>query len=162
MENNNSIFIHALSQRCGHNFLAQLIQSQLKVEVFVHKNHEVIIPQLLASKMDQLENSKRFVRNKKAKIKEVSKTASNYITSKEPHIYKTSRLKSEYEVDLFPNIKHLILVRHPQDLFVSYEKSVYYFRTMTTKNRIKKLFRPLYSYYVLNVWAKDLSDSIQL
>lgn len=156
-----NIFIHAISQRCGHNYLARLIQSQTDFQVFIHKNHEVILPETLAKEMEKLKTGSGFIRNKKAKIKELELAANAYINQKKNTIFKTSMLTSKFEIDLFPDVKHIILIRNPQDLFVSYEKSIYNFRIKTLKNSIKKLFRPFYSYYVLRTWTKHINKSIK-
>jgi len=157
----NIIFIHAISQRCGHNYLAKLIQSQTNFKVLIHDNHEVIIPEVLALEMQKLEKSSKFIRNRNAKVKELKLAAQAYIKQKEYIIYKTSRLNSKFEIELFPNAKHIILIRNPKDLFVSYEKSVYNFRSKSVKNSIKKIIRPLYSYYVLLKWKRSIDASIK-
>lgn len=160
MESNKNIFIHAISQRCGHNYLTKLIQSQTKHKVLIHQTHEVIFPEIIAERMEELVNNNRFVRNKKAKIKEIQTASNTYINQRKPIIFKTSKLTSKYEIDLFPDVKHIILIRDPRDLFVSYEKSIYNFRVKTFKNKIKKLLRPIYSYYVLIKWSKMVERAI--
>jgi len=161
MDSKNNIFIHAISQRCGHNYLTQLIQSQTKYKVFIHPTHEVIFPEFIAKKMELLCDSKSFVRNKKAKVKELQTAANTYIQQREHLIFKTSKLTSKYELDLFPNVKHIILIRDPRDLFVSYEQSVYNFRVKTFKNKIKTFLRPIYSYYVLQKWHKMIERAVK-
>lgn len=155
-----NIFIHAISQRCGHNYLSKLIESQTPYKVMIHKNHEVIIPETFAYKMDELTKSSKFVRNKKAKIQELKTAAKSYSQYKENLIFKTSKLSSKYEIDMFPDMKHIILVRNPKDLFVSYEKSLYNFRTLTFKNKFKKLLRPFYTYYVMHIWSRLIKNAV--
>ena len=161
MKYSNHIFIHALSQRCGHNFLSKLIRSQIKLDVLIHDTHEVIIPGILAYQFDNLYSSKTFVRNKKAKLREIELAANAYIYKSDGYILKTSLLRSKHEIDLFPSSNHIVLIRHPQDLFTSYEKSIYSFRKLSIKARLKKIIRPIYSYYVLNKWAKQLNHDIE-
>lgn len=158
--NSNNIFIHAISQRCGHNFLSGLIKKQSKYIVFIHNSYEVIFPAYLSSKYEDLKFSKNFTRNKKAKLKEIELAAESFINQDKSIIFKTSRFTSSYDVDLFPGIKHIILVRHPLDLFVSYEKSIYNFRIPSLKNRLKKFIRPLYSYYILKIWRRQINEAL--
>jgi hypothetical protein len=156
------LFIHAISQRCGHNFLTEVLREKLSHKIFIHKNHEVIVPSILAEKRAEL-NSKNFIRNKKAKIKELEIAADSYcstINTKDAYIFKNSLLSSRYNVDLFPDSKHIILTRNLYDLFTSYEKSIYNFRKIGFKEYFKKFIRPIYSFYVLYKWSKGIERTI--
>jgi hypothetical protein len=156
-----SLFIHAISQRCGHNFLTNVIREKVGYKIFIHKNHEVIVPSILAEKRLELDCT-NFVRNRKAKIKELEIAAVCYSNSinNDTYLFKNSLLSSRYNVDLFPDSKHIILTRNLYDLFVSYEKSIYNFRKNGLKENIKKLTRPIYSFYVLCNWSQDIEKAI--
>ncbi|WP_458627278.1 hypothetical protein [Winogradskyella sp. PC D3.3] len=154
-------FLHSLSQRAGHNFLAQIIRKGSDFEIINNESYETISTKLFGDIYEKINCSKHFVRAKDSKNNELQLIVNGYRTEllnlDSNILLKSPFLDSRSQIEVFPNDKHIILLRDPYNLFVSVEKSIYNFRTSSFKNTIKLILRPLYSLYFLLKWRNKMS-----
>jgi len=154
-------FLHSLSQRAGHNFLAQIIRQKGEYKTINYESYETLSLKLFGDLHKALNYSKHFIRAKDSKNNELQLIVNGYrnellkldsnILMKSPFLEYTS------QIEVFPNDMHIVLLRDPYNLFISVEKSIYNFRTTNIKNKIKRAFRPLYSLYFLLSWRTKMN-----
>ncbi|CDF80026.1 hypothetical protein BN863_23140 [Formosa agariphila KMM 3901] len=154
-------FLHSLSQRAGHNFLAQIIIQTGDFKTINYESYETLSTALFGDLHKKLNYSNHFVRAKDSKNIELQLIVDGYrkelLKLNSNILLKSPFLDSISQIEVFPKDKHIILLRDPYNLFVSVEKSIYNFRTTNIKTTIKRVCRPLYSLYFLLKWRKKMN-----
>jgi hypothetical protein len=139
------IFTNSYSPRTGHNFVSEVLKVITDHEVLAHSRSETKLSTMLNAyyeiyntmvyfKTDKNFMDTLFIENLRERI--LSESEKTYINIKD-----TTFVGARALIDVFPNDHHILVFRHPNDVFSSIFKAMG-LKRKGVKNFLKRLLLP--------------------